>query len=163
MRGVRDAINRNEFKIRESNVRNPGCNLFSDPRINGRLHAKHRTIRNGRRFGFQNINDSIPPAISCNYSATGLISRFKHENRCPIQNRRERERVSLEICVNIYIYISISLTLGFLFFLFPYFWAAAIFPWFFRFRRTKSLQEENSSRILTRLVYFNSSQTCRSY
>ena len=90
--GVGRAINRNEFKIRESNVRNPGCNLFSDPRINGRLHAKHRTIRNRRRFGFQNINDSIPPAISCNYSATGLISRFKHENRCPIQNQRKRER-----------------------------------------------------------------------
>lgn len=85
----RDAINRNEFKIQESNVRNPGCNLFSDPRINGRLHAQHRTIRNGRRFGFQNINDSIPPAISCNYSASGLVSRFKHENRARRAHSRQ--------------------------------------------------------------------------
>lgn len=79
----RYAIKRNEFKIQESNVRNPGCNLFDDPRINGRLHAQHRTIRNGGRFGFQNINDSIPPAISCNYSASGRVSRFKRGNRAP--------------------------------------------------------------------------------
>lgn len=40
---------------------NPGCNLFSGARVNGRLHAPRRTIRNDARFGFQNINDFIPP------------------------------------------------------------------------------------------------------
>ena len=144
----RDAINRNEFKIQESNVRNPGCNLFSDPRINGRLHAQHRTIRNGRRFGFQNINDSIPPAISCNYSASGLVSRFKHENRARRAHSRQESEFHWKFA-----WIGFSLSslshhsfFSFLFFFFFFFILfRGNFPLVFRFRWTKSLQERGLS------------------
>ena len=88
--------------------------IQSDPRINGRLHAQRRTIRSGRRFGFQNINDSIPPAISCNYSASELVSRFKHENRVPrAHDRLDRRRKRVNFIGNLG--ESSFLTLSFIF------------------------------------------------